>query len=99
MGNFEQLISEDIRLVMLRCLEEVSDYSLNESVLLSALGAFGHHVSRDRVRTEMDWLAEQNLITIDMISDIRIAVLTARGADAACGRATVSGVKRPGPRG
>ena len=96
--DFNSLITEDIRLVILRCLEEVSDYSLNESVLHSALGAFGHHVSRDRVRTEMDWLKEQNLITIEMISDIRIAVLTSRGSDVASGRATVSGVKRPGPK-
>jgi len=97
--NFSNLITEDIRLVILRSLEEISDYSLNESVLHSVLGAFGHHVSRDRVRTEMDWLAEQGLITIETISDIKIAALTSRGEDAACGRSTVSGVKRPSPRG
>ena len=97
--EYSELINSDIRLVMLRGLEEGSGYALNESVLQSILGAFGHHVSRDKVRTELDWLAEQNLVTLEDVLGVKVATITQRGLDVAGRRSTVSGVKHPGPRG
>ncbi len=97
MSTFADLIASDIRLVMLRCLNEDSGYALNESMLQSMLEALGHNVSRDKVRTELAWLAEQGLITVATVVSIQVATLTMRGADVAVGRATVPGVKRPRP--
>ncbi len=99
MNAFSELITADIRLVILRTLESDPGYDLNESVLQSVLASLGHSVSRDRVRTELQWLAEQGLVTLKDVVGVQVATLTKRGADVATGRARVPGVKRPGPEG
>ena len=95
--SFAELLTADIRLVILRALEEDAGYSHNESILQSVLEAFGHIASRDRVRTELHWLKEQGLVVLKDVMGIQVATLTARGADVALGRAVVPGVKRPRP--
>ena len=97
--DYKDLIASDIRLVILRALEEDDGYSQNESVLQSVLELFGHKVSRDRVRTELDWLAEQSLVTLEQVASVKVATITQRGVDVACGRVITSGVKRPSPKG
>jgi Fe2+ or Zn2+ uptake regulation protein len=97
MSSFAELIAADMRLVVLRCLAEDPGYDLNESMLQSMLEAMAHNVSRDRVRTELAWLAEQGLVTVNTVMNIVVATLTARGADVAAGRSIVPGVKRPRP--
>ena len=96
---FTELVTKDMRLVMLRCMAEDTGYSLNESILQSVLDMFGHTVGRDRVRTEMRWLQEQGLITIDEVAGVLVGKLTGRGADAAQGRCRIDGVKCPRPKG
>ena len=96
--KFAELLREDRRLVILRALEEDAGYSQNESVLQSVLQMFGHKMSRDQVRTELAWLAEQGLITLEHVATVDVATLTTRGEDVACGNITVPGVKRPSPR-
>lgn len=95
---FSQLLTEDMRLVMLRSILE-DGCSLNESLLQSVLEMYGHSESRDKVRTEIRWLEEQGLVAVDDVSGILVARLTGRGEDVACGRAKVDGVKRPRARG
>lgn len=95
---FAQLIAKDIRLVMLRSMAEDGN-SLNESMLHTILEMFGHNISRDRVRTEMRWLQEQGLVTIDQVAGILVGRLTGRGADVAEGRCKIDGVKTPRPKG
>ena len=95
--DFAALITEDIRLVILRALECDSGYSHNESILHTILDQFGHRISRDRVRTELRWLEEQGFLKIEMAGDYMVAKLTGRGADVATGCITVPGVKRPRP--
>lgn len=96
--NFERLRTEDMRLVILRSVLD-DGYSLNESMLQDVLSLYGHSVSRDRVRTEMRWLEEQGLITVEDVAGILVARLTGRGQDVAGGRARVDGVKHPRARG
>ncbi len=88
----------DMRLVVLRLLEEASGRRANESLLRALLDRWGHTVSRDRLRVELEWLKEQGLVRLDEIGGIAIAELTDRGQDAARGTASVPGVRRPGPR-
>jgi hypothetical protein len=95
--NYAKLVAEDMRLVVLRVLAEDADYSHNEYVLQRMLGRFGHNVSFDRLRSELAWLAEQNLVTTATAGEIWVAKLTRRGADVAAGRTIVPGVQRPGP--
>ncbi len=99
MSHYADLKTSDLRLVILRLLSEDPGYATNDSILREAVVGFGHTVSRDKVKTELRWLEEQGLVTIDAVATVLIATLTNRGADVATGAARVDGVKRPGPRG
>lgn len=95
--SYQQLLTEDQRLVILRILSELPSYKSNSSVLHGLLAKLGHEISRDKVRTELNWLAEQGLVTLDQQTEsVIVAKLTERGEDVAAGRAVVSGVQRPG---
>lgn len=95
--SFAKFKTEDRRLVILRLLSEDASYSANCSIIQSALVMFGHKVSRDRVHTDLDWLAEQELITLEIFKSTRVAKLTQDGLDVSKGVKVVSGVKRPAP--
>ena len=96
--SYEQKIQEHLRLTLLRLLNEDPDYTLNESLLTDLTEDYGFTPSRDKVRIELFWLKEQNLVTLDTGSNLIIATLTGRGADVARGRAIIPGIKRPSPK-
>ena len=56
--SFADIVQEDQRLAILQALEQDPNYSHNEHVLGRLLGAVGHAVSGDRLRTHLAWLAE-----------------------------------------
>lgn len=94
--SYVEHLKEDARLVLLRTLSELPQYRSNSSVLYGFLGRYGHSFSRDQVRTELHWLAEQGLIQIEENLDAVLVVkLTERGEDVATGRIKTHGVKRP----
>lgn len=99
-----RIMEEDRRLVILRCLHEDADYSINESLLVKALAAYGHGVGRAVVLADLAWLAEVGLVTVEALpragrEPLQVATLTNRGAEVAEGRARVPGVARPTPGG
>lgn len=94
--SFTAHVSEDRRLVILRLLAELANYTGNSAILRMALQNFGHEVSRDLVKTELRWLEEQGLLTIEAADSVLVAKLTERGQDVAAGISTTPGVKRPG---
>jgi|TARA_R110001583_G_scaffold9243_2_gene43919 hypothetical protein len=96
--SYAELVSTDIRLRVLQALECDPDYSHNEDVVRMALGAAGHNISRDLLRTELYWLKEQGALTLEDHDGLIVVTLTSRGEDIALGRARVPGIKRPGPR-
>ena len=98
MTKYANFLSEDRRLVILRILAEMPTYRANSSVLHTVLFEWGHEPSRDLVKTELRWLEEQQLVSLDDVGDgaVLLAKLTERGADVAAGRARCDGVKRPG---
>ena len=97
--SFANLMTEDERLVILRALaEDTGGYSANESILQSILIEFAHKVSRDKVKTQLNWLQEQGLVTLKETAGCLIATLSSRGLDVATGLITVPGVKRPRPK-
>ena len=99
--SFAETLQADRRLVILRLLEQSPGYALNSSILSTGLDEMGHSVSRDQVSTELSWLQEQGLVTVETVptqtKKILVAKLTERGLDVQAGRATVPGVKRPSP--
>lgn len=95
--SFMQVITENQRLVILRALNQDGGFEHNESVLQSILRSFGHSCSRDQVRSEIQWLQEQGLVTCREVAGYQICRLTQRGADVATGCSSVPGVQRPGP--
>ena len=96
MTQYADYLREDIRLVVLRLLVEMTAYRANSSVLTMALDNYGHTLSRDQVKTELHWLAEQGALTLSDVGPVLVATLTERGQDIAAGRARVPGIKRPG---
>ncbi len=98
--NYTTHIDADRRLSILLLLSESTAYEANEELLRRLLeDIYAHSVSRDRLRTDLDWLAEQGLIRHRDTGGLRIATLTAHGGDVAAGRAQVTGVQRPRPGG
>lgn len=94
---YADYLRQDQRLVMLRVLSELPQFRSNSSVIASLLGQFGHHPSRDQVKGDLTWLGEQGLVSIEDIGSVLVVTLTERGGDVAAGRATVPGVRKPGP--
>lgn len=97
--SYSDLVSEDIRLEILRILEQDPDYAQNDRIIGAVLASVGHDVSQDKLITELHWLAEQGLLGIEVISNLTVARLTTRGADVAKGKSIVPGVRRPRPGG
>jgi hypothetical protein len=98
--DYRTVVAENRRLALLRFLASDADYAMNDSVIQTALGSIGHGVSRDVVRGDFSWLAEQGLVRVEVVMDkIHVATITARGLDVASGCAIVPGVARPGPEG
>lgn len=96
MTPYSDFIRQDVRLVLLRLLVEMTAYRANSSVLTMALDSYGHSLSRDQVKTELNWLAEQGALTLQDVGPVMVATLSERGQDIAAGRARVPGIKRPG---
>lgn len=98
--SYRDEVTAHLRLTLLRLLsDQGGGYSANESVLTDAANRFGFNATRDTVRTELAWLAEQGLVTRDEVEGLSVCTLTQRGLEAAEGRAAVPGVKRPSPGG
>lgn len=96
MSQFASYIREDQRLVILRVLANMPSYTANSSVLHGALTHVGHNPSRDQIKTEIRWLEEQGLVTVEPVFDLLVARITERGADVVAARTVVPGVKKPG---
>jgi hypothetical protein len=99
--SLQTLLDEDRRLVVLRCLSEAHDYSLNESLLgklleRQRLGLVG----RDVMRGHLHWLEEQRLVKVERLDvgeqgkQLWVAKLTTTGQEVAKGRPW-PGVGRP----
>jgi hypothetical protein len=93
--TFEQMVTEDRRLVILHLLMNSTAYEANAFLLERALETSGHRVSYDRLLVDLSWLKEQELIDASELGTVTIARLLTRGQDVARGVTTVPGVQRP----
>ncbi|RXS99018.1 ArsR family transcriptional regulator [Acinetobacter junii] len=94
--SFENHLKEEMRLVLLRLLNELPSYRGNSSTLHSGLEHWGLSFSRDQVKTELYWLKEQGCIEIELDNpDVVVVKLIERGQDVVKNRTRISGIKRP----
>lgn len=99
--TFPERMREDRRLVLLRLLCEQPGYRANSSNLHAGLYALAVPGTRDDVITDLHWLRDQGLLTLEALPEVPslyIAVITQRGADVGNGCAGIPGVSRPSPR-
>lgn len=89
--------NEQFRRDILSLLQQDADYALNDGILQAALTQLGSPIAYDRLQTQLAWLAEQGLVTLDKLPGTVVAKLTVRGEDIALGRAMAPGVKRLRP--
>lgn len=97
MTNFDDYMTEDARLVILRELNKQTDGRLNEALLTKTLDAFGHNRSREWVRTQLRKLAELGAVKVTEIGTVMVAAITRSGIDHVERRSIIEGVARPSP--
>lgn len=95
--SFDQTLTEDRRLTILKGLQAAVQYRANAFLLRRFCDTLGHVVSADRIEQDLAWLREQSLVTLVRPEGVTVATLTARGLDVAAGSATTPGVARPQP--
>ncbi|MEX5365688.1 ArsR family transcriptional regulator [Acinetobacter haemolyticus] len=94
--SFENQLKEEMRLVLLRLLNELPSYRGNSSTLHSGLEHWGLSFTRDQVKTELYWLKDQGCIEIELDNpDVIVVKLIERGQDVIKNRTRISGIKRP----
>lgn len=98
--SFKVLIDESRRLALLRLLREQVKRSLNDSVLKTALRAYGFQATRESVQADIVWLEERGLVANEILGGkIHVATLTDKGADVVAGEIEVEGVQYPALKG
>lgn len=93
--SFEEHMTLDARLVVLRALADQRDCRLNEVILVKALETYGHNRSRDWLRTQLRLLADLGAVRVTEAGTVMIAELTRLGEDHVQRRAIIEGVARP----
>ena len=92
------IVNEHERLSILHCLAAMDDYAANNSIIQGVCASYGNTMTIDKLGTQLHWLKEQGLVTLDHHESYTIARITQRGLAVERGLATTPGVKRPGPR-
>ncbi|TBB53411.1 hypothetical protein ELH44_06890 [Rhizobium ruizarguesonis] len=95
MTDFNEFLTQDARLVILRALTEQPDGRLNESLLSQVLDVYAHHRSREWIRQQLRYLADLGSVKITEVGPIMIAAITRLGVDHVERRTELEGVKRP----
>jgi len=91
-----QLQLEERRLHTLQIIRDANDYIANELIVQRLLDGMGHRISSDRLRTDLAWLYEQQLIHLET-EEIWMIHLTRHGLDMVDGRTWIPGIRRPEP--
>jgi hypothetical protein len=93
----DDLVTENRRLHILKCLKSSGDYRLSDLLLRDMLTRIGMGVSLSVVRGDLAWLEQQSLLSTQTIGDLNIALLRNEGVDVAEGFSYVPGIARPRP--
>lgn len=95
--EYEQALTEDARLVILRSLQGQTDGRLNEVIIERQLDRFGHRRSRQWIRTQILKLSELGAVTVIEVGTVMVASITRLGIAHCERREVVDGIARPSP--
>jgi hypothetical protein len=95
--DYEQHITRDARLVILRALAAQTDGRLNEVILVGELDRFGYRRSREWLRTQLLLLAELGAVAVTEAGSVMIAEITRLGLAHVERRQVIDGIARPSP--
>jgi len=94
--KYEEFMTEDRRLVLLRVLHGAVGNTANEAVLETASQNIGHVATRTAIREDLAFLQERGLVKIEWYEDkVMVATLTRRGQYVAEGMEVVDGICKP----
>ena len=99
MSDYSDTLRRHRRLAILRHLSACAEYTSNGSILVDVLRGVGVTSTRAQVTTELAWLDENGMVTLDDRGDFVIAAATGRGVEIARGQASHPDIQRPRPRG
>jgi hypothetical protein len=95
MSDFNEHLTRDARLVILKELSKQTDNRLNEALMTAVLDAFGHRRSREWVRTQLRYLQDIGAVKLTEAGSVLIAELRRAGQDHVDRRTELEGVARP----
>ncbi len=95
MNDFDEFLTQDARLTILKALAQEANATMNETILTKVLETFGHTRSRDWVRTQIQKLAELGAVRTVQAGTVVIATLTQSGLDHVERRSIIAGIARP----
>ena len=90
--EFRRLLTEERRLALLKLMRQCPAQSANSKVLLAGVLLHGHAVSSDRMRVDLAWLEEMELVHLREHEGSLVVTLTERGDEVAAGVVRVPGV-------
>ena len=93
--SYEQVLTEDARLVILKALQAQTDGRLNEVILERELDRFGHRRSRAWIRTQILALEGVGAVTKVEHGSVMVASITRLGLAHCERREVVDWVARP----
>lgn len=97
MTTYAELVRQHARIAILRFAEGAPKYTTNSSMLVQMLPRVGVNYTRDQVTTELVWLAEQGMVTLEDHVGLTIVTATVRGVEIATGVARHPDIQRPKP--
>lgn len=95
MSGYDEHLTQDARLVILRALNDQPDGRLNESIISVVLETFAHRRSREWVRQQLRFLQDMGAVRNTEAGTVLISEITRNGVDHVERRTILEGVKRP----
>lgn len=93
--DYQKIMREEARLIILRALADQANESLSSSMLEPVLSSFGINQPRAWIHQQMDYLATMDGVRITQMGSVKIATLTELGRRHVDRLISIEGVKRP----
>lgn len=93
--DFQRIMREEARLIILKALGEQVNESLNSSILQQVLATFAINMERPWVHQQIEYLDTMGAVTVVVAGTVKIATLTELGRRHLDRLTAIEGVKRP----